>query len=476
MSCDCPYADEGNNCKHMAAVLFAAERLKLSSGDGADWEKALEKLTDNELRGFVRELAKSDPKVREKLLCAVSPGAFNLAAVERKVEKLIDHYADMSGYLEPYDEYDCFGELVEYLDGKFDETFGRITPTEPAGIALTVLEQALDIDCEDSEDDLSFVVEACENCLERVLPGMTCDEQRALFDRIIKHIDKNDLRNADYLPELVYSLGWNKELTKELMERLDKDSHGDDITTRVRLMERLGTDKAEIIDYLEKQGNSDEAFSLLLGIYESTDAKKAVGLIKRRLERGDLIEYERAVLTEELIDLYEKLGDRENCRTELGQLIFDLKRYDIEDVKRLKALTDPDEWASDTFFRVLNQSESRSQRLELYSLEGMYDSMLMEFCEGGKPWDSGELRDFEEYESLLAEKYPERTRDILVRLTDQSMAGSGQRGEYRAVITRLDKLRGYPDGDESARELAAKWRENFPARRAMIDELNKAGY
>ena len=25
MHCDCPYAADGNNCKHMAAVLFAAE-------------------------------------------------------------------------------------------------------------------------------------------------------------------------------------------------------------------------------------------------------------------------------------------------------------------------------------------------------------------------------------------------------------------------------------------------------------------
>ena len=25
MACDCPYATDGNNCKHMAAVLFAAD-------------------------------------------------------------------------------------------------------------------------------------------------------------------------------------------------------------------------------------------------------------------------------------------------------------------------------------------------------------------------------------------------------------------------------------------------------------------
>lgn len=476
MSCDCPYADDGNNCKHMAAVLFAAEKLKLNSGDGNAWEKALDKLTDSELRGFVREIAKSDPKVREKLLCTASPGAFNIAAIGREVEKLIDRYADMSGYLESDDECDCAAELAEYLNGKFDETFGKITMAESAGIVLTVLEAALDIDCDDSEDDLTLVVEACENCFERVISGMTGDEQRLVFDRLIKDIDANDLRNAGYLPELVCSLGWNRELTKKLMERLDKGSRGDDITTRVRLMERLGTDRAEIIGYLEKQGESDEAFSLLLGIYEKTDIKKAVGLIKRRLENGDLSQYEKAVLTNKLIALYEKLGDRENCRAGLCRLIFDLKRYDIEDVKRLRAVTDPDEWASDTFFRVLNQSESRTQRLSLYSLEGMYDSMLMEFREGGEPGDSGEFRDFEEYESLLAEKFPERARDIRARLTDQSMARSGHREEYREVIAGLDKLRGYPDGEESARELAAKWRAGYPARRAMIDELGKAGY
>lgn len=73
MMCNCPYADGGENCKHMAAVLFAAEVKAYSfdeydNGETEPWEDALERLPEKTLRDLLRELAVDDVKLQGRLI------------------------------------------------------------------------------------------------------------------------------------------------------------------------------------------------------------------------------------------------------------------------------------------------------------------------------------------------------------------------------------------------------------------------
>ena len=59
MYCTCPYADDGNNCKHMAAVLYEIEEQEgsdsLAEGSSGseqaeeDLEEIIEKIPETEL-------------------------------------------------------------------------------------------------------------------------------------------------------------------------------------------------------------------------------------------------------------------------------------------------------------------------------------------------------------------------------------------------------------------------------------------
>ena len=440
MSCNCPYANDGNYCKHMAAVLFAAEKLSPKQSKKSDWKTALGKLSDEELRELVSEFAQNDRKVRDKILRAASIDDHDPAQVKKEVRRLIDSYTDRSGFLDYDAEYDCMIELTEYLNEKSRKLFGKISNSEAAEMILVVLESALDVECDDSDGGLTFITDACEKALDNVIFSSSHAVQKSISERIISHID-----------------------------RIDRNFTESNIPIRVRLMTRAGMDNNEVISYLEQHSVSDVGYSLLLEIYESNDLSKAVGLVKRRreLKKGDS---EKANLTRKLIALYEKLGDKEKYKAELTRLVITFQYSNIEYAERLKAVTDPDKWASDTFFRVLSNAHYMWQRLPLYALEGMYDSILMEINE------KGTLVDFTGYEKELAEKYPEKSRDLLVKLLDKSMAGANSRDNYRGVIARLKRLCAYPDGKDAARGLAGKWRIQYSSRRAMIDELNKAKY
>lgn len=56
------------------------------------------------------------------------------------------------------------------------------------------------------------------------------------------------------------------------------------------------------------------------------------------------------------------------------------------------------------------------------------------------------------------------------------MPGLNSRAQYRNCIVYLKKLSTYPEGLDLARKIAQEWRETYRSRRAMKDELSKAGF
>ena len=68
LSCTCPFAKEGANCKHMAAVLFAATHLPEAELPAPEWEKKLNSLSAETLRDFLRPLLKKDEALRNRLM------------------------------------------------------------------------------------------------------------------------------------------------------------------------------------------------------------------------------------------------------------------------------------------------------------------------------------------------------------------------------------------------------------------------
>ena len=100
MFCDCPYADGGENCKHMAAVLFAVEAKEYTFETDSDeeeidpeydalWTEAVDQLPEKTLRELLKELAAEDGKLQERLILLYS-GQTPADAVFRWKEDLME--------------------------------------------------------------------------------------------------------------------------------------------------------------------------------------------------------------------------------------------------------------------------------------------------------------------------------------------------------------------------------------------------
>lgn len=64
MACDCPYAQDGHNCKHMAAVLFEWERRVSHPEIGHS--EILDDASDDDIRSFLLQLFNENPELVER--------------------------------------------------------------------------------------------------------------------------------------------------------------------------------------------------------------------------------------------------------------------------------------------------------------------------------------------------------------------------------------------------------------------------
>lgn len=72
MFCSCPFADLGNNCKHMAAVLYAYNYLKdqseeltyVDNSEMSSLEDLVNQADDKTIRQFLLELLENDDRLK----------------------------------------------------------------------------------------------------------------------------------------------------------------------------------------------------------------------------------------------------------------------------------------------------------------------------------------------------------------------------------------------------------------------------
>ena len=100
----------------------------------------------------------------------------------------------------------------------------------------------------------------------------------------------------------------------------------------------------------------------------------------------------------------------------------------------------------------------------------MYDRLLEEVI------NSGSAYTMDRYEKILKRTYPDRMRSAYE--FEQTYIKNKKRGNQAMIklMKYLKKIASYPQGAKAAGQLAQEWRTLYKRRRAMMDELMKAGF
>lgn len=482
MSCDCPYAEDYNNCKHMAAVLYALEKdgvkVPKKPEKQLDLEECISKLSTEELRELVLYAAQKDSSVKSKILLKTNPETLNsqLKLWKKELSAITRSANGRNGFIEYRYAFSYTNELDDYMRERVPELISGGLLEGALKLVCAVYDEAFSVDMDDSDGGLTMLASECMRYWDEILENCPPELKRKVYPWFAKK-GKDDLFAFDYK----YTVFTEREfLEKQLIqvdELIERSSPNEFyyfesfIARRTELMQKLKYPEDEIKKYISKyrylpevrkkeiakelnKKNYDRAISLLC---ESKEMDKA--------ERPGLVSY----YCRELIRIYDITGRKDEYRRELTDYVLGERQDDLIYVYLLKDITPQDDWA-EMCERIIESGKIVYLKYDFYVKEKMYLRLFEEL----KSTESVYV--FLQYEKVLKEHFPEKMRDSLLIKIDAEMKCADTRGKYYTVISYLKKVRKYPDGEIMAQELADKWKTVYPKRTAMLDELKKAKF
>lgn len=467
MHCNCPYARKGENCKHMAAVLYALEEEK--SDPQVDWQSALAQMPEKKLRELLASLAAEDRNLQERIVRGVSGPGSSPQQWQDALKRIISKYVDSYGWIDNDMDCRCMEEMAQYLEESLSWLLESGRVMDATRLVLTVYDVAFSQEIDDSYDGLEILSSSCNWAVEQVLAQANPRQEMDIFRMLIKAIeDEESTYETDDLEDIVSTQVWSRAVQQEYLKWLDKNIDYWHMKQRADLMEKMGASKAEIIAWWEQYRETDAGYHALLKLYSEAEPRKAAELVRERRKQADndqsVVEY-----TKTLIGLLDKAADSAEYGSELRYLVLELNCQEPGYVMQLKAAVTSEQW-DEIFESLLAAAQSPAGRMSLYSIEGMCSQLFAELEQAQS------FERFTSYKDQLCSWDAKRTLKLYIELLKQQMKMACVRDQYRNVIWHLKELKAYPNGKEEAKKLADYWYEHHKNRPAMKDELKKAGY
>ena len=307
-----------------------------------------------------------------------------------------------------------------------------------------------------------------------VTSHLSCDYVMDYLEEYIEDFLMREFRDREmlekklkYLDEIIEKQGPSTDGGSTWSEHY---GYEDNLIRRLELMEQLGYSKEEIHEYRRKHWR----FSAIrkLEIQENLDRgnlDEAIRILRESKELDSEYSGLVASYSEQLISIYEEQADTKAYKEELLYYVLKCPQHELTYIRKLKKACTDKEWEQ---YReqILREPRNFAIRYPLMEAEGMYEHMLE--CLKRE----GFVLNLDRYEKVLKERFPEQVRDLYISYLHREAERVSDRKRYRELMKYLKKISGYPGGKEKALEIAENWGTKYYRRRAMMDEMKKAGF
>ena len=488
MLCDCPYAEGGNTCKHMAAVLFAISAAEPSKKKPPVKKERLtpaglvEKIPDGQIRSLLTELISADEKLYRALLLRYGETTLDecMKTLKKELASIGNQYADCHGYINYRDADEFEGDMADFIGRQTQILLGRGEPLLALRAGMDALREYASYE---TEEDCAYVDDAMDAMLTDILCVCKKDE---VFDFLLKYAGSAGEHwiVQDFVEQAIFSRFSGETFDRKKLELIDgqiadlevsgKQGYSREyemeqlLTRRFDLMKKLSSPKEELDAFLDRYTSYSDIRKLR--IQQALDDGKTDEAI-RLLEEGKSADRDKPGLVAEysrwLMDLYERQGRRDKLIAELEYHVFDLSSGGMEMLNRLKKACTPAQWIE---YRERYLFGRAYHKLELMESEGLWERLMEAVTAAGR------LSILDRYEAALKKRYPNEMLGAYACILTKEATAASNRKEYQELARYLKKLRSYPGGAERAAQLAEDWRTQYIRRRAMMEELRNAGF
>lgn len=484
MRCNCPYAKDGNYCKHMAAVLYAEEEAAhgTKAGDKSleskqELKEVIEKIPENELRSILEQLAEESESLRNHILLKYSSSVSErqIISLKKEIDSIAYRYSDRGGFVDWRNAGDYISAMEEFLYNNVQTMIDRACYMQAFELANHVFITIGNQDIDDSAGGTTMAANTCYEFWKQILKKCTESDKKRMFQWFEKH--QADGTVIDYMEDYISDFLMNEFQDRELLEQklqmldemIDKAKEKTDcgnwysvqygyennILKRLEIMNKLGYSKKEIQKYKEKNRRFSTVRRLEIEEFmEKGKISKAIQV----LNESKVLDKEYPGLVAEysakLITLYDMTKMNKEYKEELVFQVFSCRQDNLEYANKLKGICEPGEWEIHRE-NILKGKTGWQIRYPLLEAEGMYERLLNEVAEGGS------IFLLDQYEKVLKKKFPEQVRDTYAAYIRKQADVVSDRKRYKELIRYLKKLKSYQDGKEMAVKIANEWKAYY---------------
>ena len=502
MSCDCPYAQEGRLCKHMAAVLFHVEVQGMDAEAEEDSPFAQEvpaipqdpeaivalvdEVDEEILRDFLKSLLRQDNIWFMRFWAKLHPSSSfeDPEYFKRQIRKLAVRYERL---YEQLDEEDA-DWLTQEILGIFDQgvavlkSCGRLE--ELYGLSVFLLD-SLDGLVDPYSEIGDDVFASCHMAwLTIYLEGDTEDRLHLLqgLSELIRTADFPGL--DDSIERFVYPffdedpyIDLKAQLIENRIKRVEEEgwaeSHygygllGNLYITRLDLMEKSGASWEAITDSSIRQWRYDQVRLWYAQACERRgDLDRAIQTLEesREMEQGS--HQSMADIKRGLARLYKITGQKEKYLATLWELASQDDPRDKEIYQELRAQYGEEEWPEQRD-KLLEQLTYPDVIEYILLEEGLIERLLTLAVK-----EEGLVMIARHKKTFLALDPQAVVNKYVMEIQRMAEYASG-RSRYRDLVALLRQLKGMPGGAEQVDLIVGQWRQAYRRRYAMQQELDK---
>lgn len=217
MYCSCPYASDGRNCKHMAAVLYEWSENKVEEKNTIHTdlfqpahtinthnkrittvEELVSSVNEDEVRSFLVTVLSEDEKMLLRFRNTINKQMTqeDINNYIDQVDNIADRYLGRDHFINYYEAYDFISKLEEIIN----EDVWQMIDNDHYLSAFEVINYIFvligDIDMDDSAGGIGMLADKIYQLWLELLVRVSPKEKRKMFEWFISHLDGSVI---DYL-------------------------------------------------------------------------------------------------------------------------------------------------------------------------------------------------------------------------------------------------------------------------------------
>ncbi len=518
MYCSCPYAAGGNNCKHMAAVLYEwtadimdedepEDTDNEDMDDDADVESmdlfepavtvcdykkksaAVEKLVTSAERDIVQAFLVSVLAEDKKLLLRFRNMVNKCATNEdvedyfEQIDEIADRYLGRDHFINYYQAYDFMLELEEIIDKDVRRMIDNGSHISAFHVMNHIFVLLGNVDMDDSGGETSMLAEQIYQLWLELLTKVNAQDKRKMFIWFTTHMDGSVI---DYLEEYIEQIIMEEfkepeyeqdklSFMEEMIEKAEKKDSGWSrdyavgkwTVTYLKTLEEKNAPEDQLEEICKKYWNNSGVRRYYIDRYfEKKEYDRVLQVLDESIEldkayRGQVLEY-----NQKKKEIYRLQGNKSAYIEQLWKLVLEQSAGDLDIYKELKAQYSEKEWLikREELFKKLPANAHIDR---LYKEEKLYDRLLAYVLK------SSGLYAVQSYENVLKKEYPKQILSKYQGEVNKMASCTGNRKHYADLVALLRRMKQIKGGSEIVETIVEEWKIKYRNRPAMMDELSK---